>query len=117
MARPHSGHDHLLKYLKESFSWKEVYVAHPDGEEFSAEDVARALHYLSVANPEKYKILDLSISTGRSRSEISGSLHLDPSTIKRYLNQALDLIMIKLRYRDLISGKEFLDLRNILNNE
>jgi DNA-binding NarL/FixJ family response regulator len=116
MARPHSGHDYFLRYLKDGFSWKQTYVAIPDGEEFSAEKVAQALSYLKSANPTKYRILDLSISTGRSRSEISGSLHLDPSTIKRYLNQALDLIMLKLRYENLISDKYFLDLRNILHD-
>jgi hypothetical protein len=115
MARPHSGHDAIIKYLKDGdFAWKQPLIAPPDHESFSAEQVKQSLEYVKICNPSKYKILDLTISTGRPRADIANALHLDTSTVKRYLNHAVDLLMIHLRYGNLIDNKQYLDLRNIL---
>lgn len=114
MARPHAGRDAFLKYLNEGFPWKQPYISPPDYQQFSAEEVEEALKYVKIANPVKYKILDTTMTTRRSRAEIASSLKYDTSTVKRYLNQAVDLVIWYLRYKDLVSNKEFLDLNNQL---
>lgn len=100
MPAPNPRRDLVLKYLKHSFPHGTDFTA-PDGTVYEYATVKKAVYSLRDNGPELLKILIYHMTTPLSRTRIAEEVGYDPSTIKRKLDIAADLIMQRLAHSDL----------------
>ena len=105
----------LIKYLKNDFGWKRDWDATEvlgEGHIFTHAQIKKAMDELKTNDPELHRILGYRWQTTRSRNSIANSLYLDPSTLKRSWNKAMNLIMNFLLNEDVMANLEPIDLIN-----
>jgi len=112
MAAAHPGRDSFIKYLKTNFPWKENWEPIIKGEEhsFTHKDVKRALKSLQVTDPKLYRLLSYRWQTARNRSDLAGSLYLDPSTLKRHWDVATNIVVNYLINEEVTSKLDSVDI-------
>lgn len=95
MPKPHPIRDKFLKYLRGSYAhdmpWVDVSGV------YLAYEVKSAIVALSKSDPVLYKILDYYMRTRMPRMRIAEAVHYDSSTVKRKLDEAVDVILQNLK--------------------
>lgn len=95
MPSPNEIRGPFLKYLRKQLPHGRYWV---DVEGvFSAAEVRAAIKRLEHKNPKLHRILDKYITNKAARSQIADSESYDSSTIKRKLDDALDLVLQNLK--------------------
>ena len=99
MPKPHSTRDKFLKYLRSGLAhdvpWVDVSGI------YTSEDVRVAIKKIAQNDPLLHKILHYYITTRLPRNQIAEAVVYDSSTVKRKLDDGVDLIMHKLKMPDL----------------
>jgi hypothetical protein len=98
MAKPHIGIDSFTNYLSKGFPWKETWVISPSGPEdetleFTSTEVKEAIVRLKRTDPYLHKLLAYRWLTKRTRNDIANSQYMDPSTLKRKWDVAINIIV------------------------
>lgn len=95
MPKPHPTRDKFLKYLRQQLChdtpWVDVSGV------YLAEDVRNAIEKIRKMDPLLYKILNYYVKTRNPRMRIAEAVHYDSSTVKRKLDDAVDLVMSNMK--------------------
>lgn len=114
MATADKGLRDLYEYLKNDFQWKKDYHCEYNNINisFTYSEVKEALRKLKKTDPKLHRILQYRILTNRSRQEISLSLFIDSSTLKRSWDKAIKIIQNWLMHGTPYKNNEDLNLDN-----
>lgn len=94
MPTPNEIRGPFLKYLRQDLPHNKHYRSSENV--FSPKEVRQALLSLQSKDPMRYRILHKYTHSRDSRSKIAESENYDASTIKRRLDQALDIVLQEL---------------------
>jgi hypothetical protein len=100
MPAPNPKRDKVLKYLRQSFPYKDALTSW-DGRVYPYELVREAVYNLRDNGPEFLRVLHYYLFTPLSRTRIAEEVCYDASTVKRKLDIAADHIMQYLEHHDL----------------
>lgn len=95
MPKPHPIRDKFLKYLRRDLAHDMPWVD-ASGVYVSSE-VRSAIKQVAQTDPLLHKILDYYMRTRMPRMKIADAVHYDSSTVKRKLDEAVDLILHHLK--------------------
>lgn len=98
MPKPHPVRDKFLKYLRGSYAHDMAWI--DISGVYTSEEVRRATREVSKSDPVLHRILDYWIRTRLPRMRIADAVHYDSSTVKRKLDEAVDLILQNLKAAD-----------------
>lgn len=113
MALPHPGIDRFTRYLKNEFPWKknlDLSSVMTDKDVFSYDEVKEAINKLKLTDPTLHRILGYRWQTQRSRNAIANALYMDPSTVKRNWDRAINIIVNYLVNKECTAELEAIDL-------
>jgi hypothetical protein len=97
MPAPNPKRDKVLKYLRQSFPYKETLTLW-DGSSYPYDKVREAVDNLKHNGPEFLRILNYYLFTPLSRTRIADEVGFDASTVKRRLDIAADMIVQYLQH-------------------
>lgn len=106
MPAPNPKRDKVLKYLRQSFPYKDPLTSW-DGRVYSYELVREAVYNLRDNGPEFLRVLHYYLFTPLSRTRIAEEVCYDASTVKRKLDIAADHIMQYLEHHDFSNDAVF----------
>lgn len=99
MPSPDPRRDLLLKYLRNDFPYQRNFEDW-NKKTYDYTEVKDAVYSLKDNNPEINRILTYHLYTRLPRTRIAEEVGFDPSTVKRKLDQAADLVMQRLAHED-----------------
>lgn len=102
MPKPHPIRDQFLKYLRGGFAHDMPWIDRSGV--FSSEEVRAAVKKVAESDPVLHRILDYYIRTRMPRMRIAEAVHYDSSTVKRKLDEAVDLIFQNLHNEELANA-------------
>lgn len=108
--KPHPGRNSLINYLKKGFPWKEDWEAESIGHTFTHSEVKEALKRLMITDPKLYRLLSYRWQTNRARSSIASHVYLDPSTLKRNWDVAINILANYLINKDVTENLDSIDI-------
>lgn len=95
MPKPHIVRDKVLKYLRgplaHDYPWVDVSGI------YTAAEVRAAIKKISAGDPILHQIMDQYVRTRKPRMQIAQSVNYDSSTVKRKLDEAVDLLLHNLK--------------------
>lgn len=95
MPKPHPIRDKFLKHLREKLAhdmpWVDVSGV------YTADEVRVAVKQVADTDPLLHKILYYYMNTRMPRMRIAEAVHYDSSTVKRKLDEAVDVILQRLK--------------------
>ena len=100
MPAPHPSRDRFLKYLRQKLPHEMPWVDASDV--YDATEVRKAIVQLSQTDQNLHRILDHFMRTKMARMRIAELTHYDSSTVKRKLDEAVDVILQNLKMNRLL---------------
>lgn len=92
MPAPHPMRGSFLKYLRELFPYKQDYID-PNGKLYEYSKVRDCIEKLKDNDPQLLRVLWYHMHTRLPRTRAAEQLFMDPTTVKRKLDVACDVIM------------------------
>jgi len=95
MPKPHPIRDKFLKYLRSDMAHDKLWV--DASGVYTSNEVRDAVKRISRTDPLLHRIIDYYIRTRMPRMRIAEAVHYDSSTVKRKLDDAVDIVLQQLK--------------------
>jgi hypothetical protein len=101
MPKPHPGIKYVLDYLRDRWPHEEDFTDQYTGKSFTAKEIYEALKRIEKTDPGISSVMYYWYRSRASKGDIASAKGVDPSTIKRRLNDGINMLLVDLHYPDL----------------